>query len=76
MQPYATEQLKSDTELSCMWRQAGAGTGKQSTKAFKAERARAANTQSSRQEKLETGRQIQKHINVIVRGRKRTKRLN
>lgn len=42
MQPYTTEQLRSDTELSCMWRQAGAATGKRSTKAFKSERVRAA----------------------------------
>lgn len=73
MQPYNTEQLRSDTELSCMCRQAGVGTGKQSTKAFKSERARAANTQSSRQEKLETRRQIQKHINIIAQGGKKNK---
>lgn len=73
MQPGNTEQLRSDAQLSCMWRQAGAGTRKQSTKALKSKRAQAANAQSSKQEKLETRRQIQKHINVIARGGKRTK---
>lgn len=73
IEPENTEQLRSDTRLSCMWRQAGVGTRKQSTKALKSERAQAANTQSSRQEKLETRRQIHKHINVITRGGKKNK---
>lgn len=73
MQPGNTELLRSDTELSCMWRQAGVGTRKPSTKALKSKRAQATNMQSSKQEKLETRRQVQKHINVIARGGKRTK---